>query len=31
MEKGDTIVTMGAGNIYKLGELILQDNEMKAI
>lgn len=31
VEEGDVIVTMGAGNIYKLGELILQDNKMKAI
>ena len=31
MEDGDVIVTMGAGNIYKLGEILLQDSEKKAI
>ena len=31
MAEGDVIVTMGAGNVNKLGELILQDNKEKAI
>lgn len=31
MEKGDVIVTMGAGNINKLGEMILHDSKEKAI
>lgn len=31
MEDGDVLVTMGAGNIYKLGELMLEESKKEAI
>lgn len=31
IEDGDTIVTMGAGDIYKLGELIIENSKKEAI
>ncbi|MBW4828022.1 MAG: UDP-N-acetylmuramate--L-alanine ligase [Clostridiaceae bacterium] len=31
MEDGDVLVTMGAGNIYKLGELMLKESKKEAI
>ncbi|WP_077368929.1 UDP-N-acetylmuramate--L-alanine ligase [Anaerosalibacter sp. Marseille-P3206] len=31
VEEGDIVVTMGAGNVYKIGEMILEDNRQRAI
>lgn len=31
VNKGDIVITMGAGNIYKVGEMILEEKEKKAI